>query len=158
MKALSIRQPWPWGIFHGGKPVENRSWKTSSPHLRIARGLVGQEILIHASKGMTVDEFEDGRATIAACCGIRIDVMPTMDALPRGGIVGRARLVGIITDDVPAHALVTPELRAARVSPYFFGPVGLVLADAKPCNIIPFTGSLGFFDVPDSIAREALAA
>jgi len=29
MKALSIRQPWVYHIFHSGKDIENRTWKTS---------------------------------------------------------------------------------------------------------------------------------
>ena len=40
MKALSIKQPWAWLIVHGGKDIENRSWRTKH------RG----RFLIHASK------------------------------------------------------------------------------------------------------------
>ena len=29
MKALSIRQPWAWGIIYAGKDCENRSWTTA---------------------------------------------------------------------------------------------------------------------------------
>lgn len=47
MKALSIRQPWAWLIVNGFKDIENRSWDTKY------RGLV----LIHASKGMTKDQY-----------------------------------------------------------------------------------------------------
>lgn len=28
MRALSIRQPYAWAIFHAGKDVENRNWKS----------------------------------------------------------------------------------------------------------------------------------
>ena len=49
MKALSIRQPWAWLILNAGKDIENRSWYTS------VRG----RVLIHASKGMTLAEYED---------------------------------------------------------------------------------------------------
>lgn len=45
-----------------------------------------------------------------------------------------------------------------EMSPWFAGPVGLVLHKAKPCNLIPCLGALGFFDVPDDLVREALAA
>lgn len=44
--ALSVRRPWPWLIFNGGKDPENRVWTTSY------RG----DILIHSSSGW------DGRA------------------------------------------------------------------------------------------------
>ena len=45
--ALSVRQPWAWAIIHAGKDIENRSWATKF------RG----RVLIHASKGMTQEEF-----------------------------------------------------------------------------------------------------
>ncbi len=43
MKALSIQQPWAWLILHGGKDIENRSWK-------LPKAMVGQRIYIHAGK------------------------------------------------------------------------------------------------------------
>src|SRR5690348_2447825 len=49
MKALSIRQPWAWLILHAGKDIENRDWSTRF------RG----QVLIHAAKGMTQNEFAD---------------------------------------------------------------------------------------------------
>ena len=47
MKAISIKQPWAWAIFHG-KDVENRTWATKF------RG----ELLIHASKVFDYDGTE----------------------------------------------------------------------------------------------------
>ncbi|MER8754134.1 ASCH domain-containing protein [Mesorhizobium sp. M0976] len=52
--ALSVRQPWPWAILHGGKDIENRDWPTK------IRG----RVCLHASKGMTRDEYEDCLATV----------------------------------------------------------------------------------------------
>jgi len=121
MKFISIRQPWAWCIFHG-KPVENRSWWTNY------RGPLG----IHAAKGMTRAEYEFCRA-FAARLGLTV---PPMADLPRGGIVGRAKLV----DCVSRHA-----------SPWFFGPNGLVLEDAEPLPFIPLKGALGLFDVPEGV-------
>ncbi|MFG1376110.1 ASCH domain-containing protein [Xanthobacter autotrophicus] len=120
MKALSIRQPWAWCILHGGKPVENRSWWTSY------RG----PILIHAAKGMTRDEYEDA-SDFAAGLGV---TLPPAEELPRGGIVGRARLV----DCVREHD-----------SPWFFGKWGFLLAEPEPLPFTPFKGALGIFDVPE---------
>ncbi len=40
MYALSVGNPWAWGIIHGPKRIENRSWRT---HYR-------GRLLIHASK------------------------------------------------------------------------------------------------------------
>ena len=39
MKALSIRQPWIWAMFHLGKDVENRTWSTG----------VRERVMLHAS-------------------------------------------------------------------------------------------------------------
>lgn len=49
MKVLSIRQPWAWLIVNGHKDIENRTWTTRF------RG----PIPIQASKGMTLDEYND---------------------------------------------------------------------------------------------------
>lgn len=45
MRALTIRQPWPWAIVTQGKDVENRTWKTAY------RG----RLAIHAAS-----QFDDG--------------------------------------------------------------------------------------------------
>lgn len=47
MKAISVKQPWAWALFHG-KPVENRVWPTNF------RG----ELLIHASKNFDEEGVE----------------------------------------------------------------------------------------------------
>ena len=146
MKALSIRQPWAWAILHAGKDVENRDWISAGKNRRDAHALMtrGEQFLLHASATMRKrDDYQ-------ACRDLLIDLNPE-DALrlPKwgewadiGGIVGIGRIV---------------EIADTVKSPWFFGPVGLVLADVKPCKFTPFKGALGFFDVPDHIAREALA-
>ncbi|TAG33252.1 MAG: hypothetical protein EAZ36_01015, partial [Verrucomicrobia bacterium] len=52
---------------------------------------------------------------------------------PRGGIVGVADIV----DCVEAHP-----------SPWFFGPFGFVLANARPLPFVPMHGKLNVFRVP----------
>ena len=81
---------------------------------------------------MTRDEYEDCR-DFAAGLGL---IVPPMADLPRGGIVGRAKLM----DCVSRHP-----------SPWFFGPNGLVLADVEPLPFIPLKGALGLFDVPEGV-------
>lgn len=137
MMALSIRQPWAWLIIHGGKDIENRTWKT------VWRG----RFLIHASKGMLRAEYEEAERTLflaQARLGGSV-VLPAFEALDRGGVIGAVDLVG-----------------CARVatSPWFFGPYGYVLANPEPLRFLPHRGRLGFFDihVPPQYARqEALA-
>jgi hypothetical protein len=118
MKALSIRQPWAWLIIHGGKDVENRTWATSF------RG----PVLIHASKGMTRREYDIAREFVEWDVG-SIFIPPFAD-LKRGGIIGQAEIVGCTSDSA---------------SPWFCGPFGFILANAKPLPFIPCQGALGFF-------------
>jgi hypothetical protein len=135
MKALSIRQPWAWAILHAGKDIENRSWKPGHPDRRF-RG----PFLIHSGLGMTKGEYQEfvyltDQGGIPLPPGITV---PHFDALQRGGIVGRAFVV---------------EVALSHPSPWFFGPIGLVLAHVHPTPFIPLKGALGFFDVPDDIAK-----
>lgn len=76
IRALSVRQPWPWAIFHAGKDVENRSWPTRH------RG----RLLIHAAA--TVD-----KAAVAAArkAGWRVP-----GRLPCGVLVGEVWLVDCV--------------------------------------------------------------
>lgn len=121
MIALSIRQPWAWLILHAGKDIENRTWPTRY------RG----HVLIHAAKGMTRAEYEDAEDPLWSRGGPTIELPPFAD-LQRGGIVGRARIVGCVT---------------ASDSSWFCGPFGFVLTAVEPLPFHPCRGALGFFDV-----------
>jgi hypothetical protein len=128
MKAISIRQPWAWMILHAGKDIENRDWLTRY------RGTV----LIHASKGMTRDEYADAvetarmaRRVLGCAPGLRLEPFHVLD---RGGIVGQVDIVDCVQ---------------SSTSPWFFGAYGFVLKNAKPLPFRPFKGALGFFDVPE---------
>ncbi|MEG8224070.1 hypothetical protein OSJ57_26325 [Sphingomonas sp. HH69] len=112
IRALSIKQPYPHHIFHDGKDVENRDWSTKG------RGW----FIVHA--GVSKTELYMGD--------------PKEAAMPRGGIVGMAR----ITDCVQAMD-----------SRWFFGRYGFVLADAFATPLVACRGQLGFFTPP----MEALA-
>lgn len=56
--AISVRQPWAWAIVHAGKPGENRAKRA------ITLGGMDQhcQLAIHASTGMTRDEYDGARA------------------------------------------------------------------------------------------------
>ena len=113
IKALSIKQPYPHHIFYDGKDVENRDWPTKG------RGW----IIIHA--GVSKSELANSQMH-----------------LPRGGIVGMAKIVDCVT---------------SMSSPWFFGKYGFVLRCAFPVPLIPCRGMLGFFTPPQE-ALDALAA
>lgn len=116
LKALSIKQPYPHHIFHDGKDVENRDWPTRG------RGW----FLIHAGVSKSELDMDDERDA----------------SLPRGGIVGAARIVDCVT---------------AMDSRWFFGTYGFVLRDAFPIPLIPCRGMLGFFALPDDVNRTVAA-
>jgi len=115
--ALSIRQPWAFLIASGVKDIENRKWKTPF------RG----RFLIHASLGMTRLEYDE-TAEFAETQGI---IVPEFDDLARGGIIGEAEITDCVRESD---------------SPWFFGPYGFVIRNAKPMRMVPCKGRLGFFN------------
>jgi len=118
MKAISIKQPWAWAIFHG-KPVENRSW-----HCKY-RG----PLLIHASKSFDHDGF---RWLFENQLRLNIKTVPKRDEFKLGGIIGQVDMI----DCVSYHP-----------SPFFFGPWGHVYDDPEPLPFFPCKGKLGIFEV-----------
>lgn len=125
MKAISIRQPFAWLIVNGYKDIENRSWNTKY------RG----RVLVHAAKGMTRKEYDEACMMVVDRL-ISVDI-PDFEELERGGIVG----IATITDCVDASA-----------SPWFFGPKGFTLTDAKPLPFLPLKGRLSFFETGYGVA------
>lgn len=117
IKALSIKQPYPHHIFHDGKDVENRDWPTKG------RGW----FIVHA--GISKSELDKDE--------------PDELALPRGGIVGMARIVDCVTE---------------MESNWFFGRYGFVLRDAFAIPLIPCKGALGFFRLEHAICTEVFRA
>lgn len=123
--ALSVRQPWAWAIIHAGKDIENRSWRQPNPGLRF-RG----PVCIHASTGMGRDEFEDAIDSVEFMAGPSVRFLPQARELVRGAIIGVVDVVDIVRQSS---------------SPWWCGPVGLVLANARAVEPIPCKGQLGFF-------------
>lgn len=123
MKALSVRQPWAWLIVHGGKDIENRTWRTDY------RG----PLLIHASA------FRHCEQDLAALRWIRLRFgnlhgfsdMPLLRRLERGGIIGRVFLQGCVREDS---------------SPWFEGPWGWQLSRPEALPFQAMKGSLGLFE------------
>ena len=133
MLALSIQQPHAWLILHAGKNIENRTWMTHY------RGMIA----IHAPQKVDMAYFfrEDlytpnwERLPDPAI----IDLAPaTRAGYATGGIVGVATLVDVIYGQ-GIH------------NPWFLGPYGWVLRDARPVPFVPYPGRLGLFAVPDRL-------
>lgn len=121
--ALSVRQPWAWALIHGGKDVENRT------KIAITNGRMTaqQRISIHASKGMTRDEYESAARFIENEIGIGC---PRPDELIRGAIIGTIDVIDIINNSD---------------SKWFFGPWALEVEFPHAIEPIPAVGALGFF-------------
>ena len=139
MKAISLRQPWPWFILQGGKHLENRGWTSSY------RG----PVLIHSSKGWDEEEMQDDleMATRIARSlgGLPASGAPTLETLKseRGCIVGVVTIVGCLVESD---------------NPWFFGPKAFVLEDALPfVDKVPCRGDRGLFTVPDDVASACRA-
>src|SRR5712671_2042319 len=139
MKAISIRQPYATWLVNPGKfinaqlkpkRIENRNWT------RDYRG----PILIHASR-----TFEHDAITFwkSRCQQLGNAVSLDPKDYPLGAIVGIAELVKVITQ-------VDPEAK----DPWFCGRYGFLLAYARPIEPIPYPGSLGIFDILDSILEK----
>lgn len=128
MKALTVRQPWAWAIFHAGKDIENRDWA-------LPRYMRGQVVAIHSAKGMTRAEYEEGREfieNVGRAFG-KYKHVPPSERLLRGHILGTVRIIGCVTESASA---------------WFMGEYGFVLSDAKLLAIpLPVKGALGFWDV-----------
>lgn len=117
IKALSIKQPYPHHIFHDGKDVENRDWATKG------RGW----FIIHAGVSKSELDKDDEREM----------------AMPRGGVVGMARIVDCVTE---------------MDSNWFYGLYGFVLRDAFPLPLIACKGQLGFFSLDSAICEQVAEA
>lgn len=118
--ALSVRQPWAHAIVHLGKDIENRTRRFGH------RG----PTLIHASAGVTPQEYEDARAFMVRQ-GLPSHQLPTFSALRRGGIVGLVDIVDSVSG---------ADVRSG--SPWWMGPYGLVLANARPLPFIECKGTV----------------
>jgi len=123
MKALSLRQPMAWAIFHG-KDIENRTWKLP------AYGFSPPDrIYIHASKEFDMEHWR----WIADNDNRLCTFIPDYDSpvFVRGALIGEVDIV----DCVRNHS-----------SHWFFGPYGFVLRNPIEYKIpIPCKGKLGFF-------------
>ena len=120
--ALSIQQPWAWAIVQGLKDIENRD------RFAISKGnMAPRHIAVHASRGMTQANYESAAEDMA-----RIGVTcPLPYQLVRGAIVGAVAVTAIVN---------------SHPSPWFTGPRGLVLRDARALvTPIPAAGQLGYF-------------
>jgi len=126
MLAISVQAPWSWLIVNAQsyadpKRVENRTW---------ARSIRGW-VLIHSGK---LFDTAGEQSVLAARPDLRMVLPSAPEHYPRGGLVGIAEIVDCVS---------------ASDSPWFVGPYGFVMRNARPIAFVPWRGQLGFFNVPD---------
>lgn len=140
MRGLTVVQPWTWSIMHG-KPIENRTWKTTF------RGTFA----LHAGKGWDWDGA-DSPLVQEAWRNAGHDVYwldPDHDQIALGAVLAVADLVDICDlffgCDCGPWATTRNQYhwRIANVRP---------LAEPVPCK-----GALGLWTLPDDV-EAAVAA
>ena len=124
MKVLTVRQPYAWLLIHGGKDIENRSYRTSH------RG----PLLIQAS-ARSPRAYFDAAMEFARSRGISIPV----DSLRSGSLSALVELVDCVS---------------VSASPWFNGPVGWVVRNALPVDFIAFRGRLTIFEAPSHVVKS----
>ncbi len=89
--------------------------------------------LIHAGKTFDYEGYE----WVISEMGVALRARSQFEV---GGIVGEAEIIDCVT---------------SSNSPWFSGPYGFVLRNARPRRFTPLSGKLGFFDVDDVEAKVA---
>jgi ASCH domain len=151
--ALSLKQPWAWVVLHLQKHVENRRWPTAF------RG----DFLLHASKTMTRDDYY---GCLEFCTGVigshAIRDFPPLKALPRGVIVGAARLVDVLPPCSACSKKCWSEYGGTCGAPHGWHmpeQYGFVLEHVRPApRLVPCVGHLGFFPVGDQVLQALRGA
>lgn len=130
--ALSVRQPWAYGLVQLGKPVENRDRRNRH------RGVT----LIHASAGMTAEDYEEAVAFMVERVRLPRSTIPAKGALQRGGIIGAVE----ITDCVDEHP-----------SRWFVGTFAFVCTRPRPLPFMPCKGTISplFWAPPMEVQARA---
>ncbi len=144
--AISLIQPWAWLMLElppeHRKDVENRTWNTRF------RG----DVWVHASKGMTADDYAGALDTAAEILGY-IPRAPSFHDIKRGGIVGRFRIVEVVPPRDPravGDLRVLPPPRRWHFPDQF----GFVVRDARAVPFVPCKGALGFWRVPTDVLEQ----
>jgi hypothetical protein len=129
MKAISMVQPYAWLFVHGYLKVDDRSWPTSY------RG----PLAIHAS--LRSDEAYYRFVTERLGW-----VLPPLNAMKHGGIVGIAHLNNCILP-VKASEFQADPSRAHFGAPGYYG---FVLERARAVSFLRCRGNRGLFDLTDA--------
>ena len=147
MRCLSLTQPWAWSMMHGPKLVENRTWPCPEH-------MIGVPFAMHASAKWDAHgyEFLLANNVLAPERGSHL--------YAKSAIIGMQTILRCLSRET--YDLVDERVRR-EVLPieqevFFFGPFGFVMdhVQRRPITPIPIPGALGFFTLPDDIAKEVV--
>lgn len=147
MKVLSLLQPWATLVVIGAKKIETRSWGTKF------RG----DILIHASKKMTNLQKDLCKSEPFAIA------LKDIEELKLGGIIGKVKIVAILTTEVIQKCPVIPYPDEQWIyndheeyfGDYSPGRYGWMLSSpVQFTHFIPVNGSLGLWDFDQPICHS----
>lgn len=162
LPGLSLRQPWAWAVVHAGKDVENRGRNTAvrgpiviqaakgcepgeyreACEWMVSRGLA-RSPLVHSQRCMTEKLLSGDPDCLACGDGPRtngagaLPVIPALEDLPRGVLVGVADLWHVIAPECE---------RPPRWK--MDGKFGYQLRNVRPCEHREWRGMPGWFPVP----------
>jgi hypothetical protein len=147
LRALTLTPPWWWFMLH--LPPELRKGIENRPTGFVFKSFRG-EFLLHAGK-------DKGPAAFARACEMASAIIskllkpgediafPSYDwfrAHRSGGIVGKARITGIVPPGDSGRPWHFPE------------QYGFVVEYAEPFPFVPCKGALGFWRVPENVIGE----
>ncbi len=135
MKAITVRQPWAWLLFHG-KPIENRDWPTR---------YIGP-LAIHTSARIGKYDLEDAVAFVGRYISLDLaqKVYSLRYDLVCGAIIGVVRQIGCVTESA---------------SPWFCGKYGHQYIDPVELQHHYWCkGKLGLWDIDDGLIQPLLPA
>jgi hypothetical protein len=154
--ALTLRNPWPWFMFHVPTPhrktIENRS-RNLGFH---------REFWVHCSMSETADDWASAcEAAIAAGVPEALGPNPDLVKLTNGRIVarvvcaGRIRSGEMLLSDIGGSGGTLERLREAAQSPWYFGQWGYVIESFTLVKEPVFaSGKQGFWRVPEHVLAQ----
>jgi len=153
MYALTLHRPWPWGIFHAGKDIENREQRPPA-------NLLGKDIAIHAGQ-----KWDDHGYSMINRCILDDKAMPLRSKHPTG-IIGVVNLAGYVegymkTCGIPSIRMWRGPVFTERDAPFpgeiignpwFIGEVGLILRNPRVLPApVACPGEPGWWRLPDAV-------
>lgn len=145
MMALTLSRPWAAIVAAGRKRVENRSWAPP-------RGLVGNDLALHAGKGWD----RDGQTWIDEHFGK--EAYGDLPFMEHSVIVAVAKLFTFVYKDVDEAAPVSIHVMTPEDRMWFFGDVGWILRDIRRLpRPVPCRGYQRLWALPFGVERDVKA-